>query len=170
MRDSITYLHTHLICTTRDRQPLIDGIHREAIFACIEAECRRLKAIVTAIGGTEDHVHLLVDIPPTITIADVVKRARTASARLMNDAPHCQSCPEATSLPRCSGSFRWQAAYGAFSVSADDVQMIASYISRQPELHRRGATYANLEWMEATSLPRRTPARRSTAVVPAYAV
>jgi putative transposase len=134
MRDTYTVLHIHLTWSTWDHAPLISPQREAAIYACIKKECLEKKVFVKAIGGTPDHVHLLVDIPPALCVADLAKQVKAVSSLLVN-----------THLgPR--GSFKWQGAYGAFAVSRWDVEMVAEYIHDQKQHHARKSTIADLEW------------------------
>jgi len=80
MRESMTYLYAHFVWATWDRLPLLIGERKADAYRCIETECKRLKIDIIAIGGMEDHVHLLVDYPPTITVSDIAKYVKGASS------------------------------------------------------------------------------------------
>jgi len=106
---------------------------RERVYECIQAECVNLRVDVIAIGGVEDHVHLLVRVPATIAPADLVKRVKGASSHMVNHDIHAPFY------------FKWQGAYGAFSVSKRHVPMIREYVLRQAEHHRDRTLYPLLE-------------------------
>jgi REP element-mobilizing transposase RayT len=74
---------------------------QRGIFAEIQHKCRELKVHLEAIGGVEDHVHLLVRIPTTLTVADLVKHVKGASSHLVTH----RLDPDA--------GFKWQGAYGS---------------------------------------------------------
>ena len=77
---------------------------------------------VRAIGGTSNHVHILLDLPSTRTIADVLREIKAnSSARLR----------------RQTRKFGWQDGYGAISVSPSAVRNVISYINHQPEHHSK---------------------------------
>lgn len=65
--------------------------------------CKAENIFVHAIGGMDDHIHLLLQIPPVLSLAKAVNVIKANSSRWMND------------LGR---QFAWQQGYGAFSVSA----------------------------------------------------
>jgi len=100
-----------------------------------------MKAELIAIGGTEDHVHVLVRIPATISVADLVKQIKGSSSHMVNH-----------SVPRWNG-FKWQGAYGAFTVSKTLGPAVRSYILGQEEHHRDGTTDKGMEvaWTESES-------------------
>jgi len=75
------------------------------------------------VGGTQDHVHMLVSLAATHTIATVLKGVKSSSSQWVH---------------RHIGSrrFDWQDGYGAFSVSRSQVETIRKYIRNQAEHHR----------------------------------
>ena len=59
MPHSYTHLYIHFVWATWDRAPIITPALEAPLYACITRECRDLKCVVIALGGTEDHVHVL---------------------------------------------------------------------------------------------------------------
>jgi len=139
MIETYTSIHIHLIWSTWDRLPILTADVEPDIHGLIVNECHRLRAFVAAIGGTDDHVHLLVGMPPTVTIADLAKQVKGASSYVVNRNLFGDR------------AFRWQGAYGAFSVSPPDVATVADYIRRQREHHATGRIIRSLEWHSDTN-------------------
>src|SRR5947209_2742512 len=83
LRQPYTQLYIHLVWSTWDRLPLLTPELKATVYVCIQAECHALNTDVIATGGIEDHVHLLVRIPTTISIADLVKQIKGASSHLV---------------------------------------------------------------------------------------
>ena len=133
MRAPYTQLYLHLVWATWDRHPFLVPEIRERVYECIQAECVNLRVDVIAIGGIEDHVHLLIRVPATIAPADLVKRVKGASSHMVNHDIHAPFY------------FKWQGAYGAFSVSKRHVPLIRDYVLRQAEHHRDLSLYPLLE-------------------------
>jgi putative transposase len=128
MREPFTQLFVHLVWATWDRLPLVTAELRPAIYGCIQAECSGLGAEVVAIGGVEDHVHVLVRLPTTVSVAELVKQIKGASSHLV------------THRLGKWGEFKWQGGYGAFTVSRSEVPIVRRYVLRQEEHHRAGST------------------------------
>jgi REP element-mobilizing transposase RayT len=124
-------LYLHLVWSTWKRLPLLTGETRDSIYRLIIDECRRLRVEVIAIGGIEDHVHLLVRMPTTLAPAVLAKQVKGATSYLLN-----RSRVGAV-------SFRWQSGYGAFSASRNHVPAICRYVQNQAAHHHGGriATY-----------------------------
>jgi REP element-mobilizing transposase RayT len=108
-------------------------------FEVIRAKCVELGAVPLALGGVDDHVHLLVGAPATLAPAALVGPVKGASARRINQ------------LPDLPIRFRWQGGYGLFSVSRWDEDRIAAYVRGQREHHRDGTLDHALEVSEDTA-------------------
>ena len=66
MRRARVAVYVHLVWATWDRQPLLQGDLQRRVHRAIAAKCEELGAEVVALGGVEDHVHLLIGLPATI--------------------------------------------------------------------------------------------------------
>jgi REP element-mobilizing transposase RayT len=82
-----------------------------------------MKAI--AIGGTFDHLHVLLSLPGTMSFAKAVQLIKGGSSKWVHDT-----------FPKYN-KFEWQEGYGAFSVSASQVKRTIAYIENQKEHHRK---------------------------------
>ena len=89
--------------------------------------------VVRAINGVEDHVHLLIEMPPTICISDWMHDIKGNSSNFVNQILQ----PDFT--------FKWRGSYAAFSVSRWDLPNITGYIRRQKTHHARGTFKRGLE-------------------------
>lgn len=90
--------------------------------ACLAAIAREMGVEVRAIGGTGDHVHLLMWVPPRMAVANIVRTLKADSSKWMNEEDHL---------------FAWQQGYRAFSVSVSNLKAVEQYIARQEEHHRK---------------------------------
>jgi REP element-mobilizing transposase RayT len=126
-------IYVHLVWATWNRLPLLSEEMSKQVYHAVGAKCRELGAQVVAIGGTEDHVHLLVRLPATLSVADLLKHIKGASSHLVTHrlAP--------------GQSFKWQGSYGACSVSPRHLAQVSDYIARQREHHATGTLIATLE-------------------------
>jgi putative transposase len=78
-----------------------------------------------AIGGTADHIHTLLSLPPTMNIAKAVQLIKGGSSKWIHD--NFRECEK----------FAWQEGYGAFSVSSSQARKTAAYIDAQKEHHQK---------------------------------
>ena len=133
MPGSLSRVFLHLVWSTLGRMPLITPDIEARLHHGIQAEVRRTGSGVLAAGGTTDHVHLLVEIPPMLPFARLVQQVKGATSHLANHEL------ESPSL------FRWQSGYGAFSVSRWDLARLITYIEGQKDHHRSGHLLPDLE-------------------------
>jgi REP element-mobilizing transposase RayT len=126
-------LYIHLVWHTWDNLPLITPTIERRLHRNLESIARKAGCTVLAINGNADHVHLLVILPTTLTIAQLMKQIKGVSARFVNNELDLQEV------------FKWQGGYGAFSVSRWDVQKITTYIQNQKEHHQTSDLWAELE-------------------------
>jgi REP element-mobilizing transposase RayT len=133
MQHPYSQLYVHLVWATWDRLPLLTAGLQRTVYACFQAKCRELRSELVAIGGTETHAHLLARIPTTLAVATLAQHVKGASSHLAN---HELAAPD---------GFKWQGAYGAFSVSKADVPRIREYILNQEQHHRDGTLDEELE-------------------------
>ncbi|MEO7716763.1 MAG: IS200/IS605 family transposase [Capsulimonas sp.] len=136
MRDTATYVYVHLVWATWDRLPLLVGERKTEVYTAIQRECAVLRADVLALGGVVDHVHLLIDLPPTVSISNLVKQVKGASSHL------------ASARGNGATPFKWQGAYGAFTLARQDVPYVRDYIQNQELHHRNHSIDPDLErWL-----------------------
>ncbi|HYJ79305.1 MAG TPA: IS200/IS605 family transposase [Longimicrobiaceae bacterium] len=124
MRTPFTQLYLHFVWATWDRHPFLSEPLRSRVYACIQAECGRLGADVIALGGVEDHVHVLVRVPATIAPAELVNQMKGVSSHLVNHEI------------RPPFFFKWQGGYGAFTITKRDVPAVRDYVNNQERHHR----------------------------------
>ena len=124
MRRTRVAVFVHVVWGTWDRAPLLVGETERRVYHSIQASCAAMGAEALALGGVEDHVHLLVQLPATIAVADLIKQVKGASAHL---ATH-EVAPDKF--------FKWQGGYAAFSVGQSQLTVIRAYIAHQKEHHR----------------------------------
>jgi putative transposase len=124
MGSTFLSLHYHIIYSTKERRPFITAVWRPRLHEYLGGTIRGLGGIPQAIGGVEDHVHLLVGLRATHTLADFVREVKKASTAWVHDQ-HLEP------------AFRWQEGYAAFTVSPTARSPVKGYIARQEQHHRR---------------------------------
>ena len=124
MRAPYTQLYVHLVWATGDRLPLITPEIEPRLYAAIAQKSRELNCEAYAVGGMEDHIHLLLRFPTVLTIAQIAKEVKSSSSHLV------------THEINPGKFFKWQGAYGAFTIRKSEVPKVKSYILNQKEHHR----------------------------------
>ncbi len=114
----------HCVFSTKERRRLITPALQERLWPFLGGIARQNNMTALAIGGIEDHIHLLLSIPSTMPIAKAMQLIKGGSSKWIH---------ETFSEHRL---FAWQEKYGAFSVSFSEVDKITEYINGQAEHHR----------------------------------
>ncbi len=114
--------YVHVIFATRERHRKLLAPIQPNLFAYIQGIARNYGIQVLAIGGTEDHVHLVMVLPPKLSLAHAIAAVKANSSKWMNESGHL---------------FAWQEGYGAFSVSASNLGAVIKYVEHQAAHHTR---------------------------------
>jgi REP element-mobilizing transposase RayT len=125
MSRTFTNLLTHVVFSTKDREPIIVPDLKVELYAYLGGLARELKGKAYGINGTTDHVHMLISLPPVVSMSDALRFLKSNSSGWVHDK-----------WPR-KRSFAWQLGYGAFSVSKSNVPNVLTYLSNQEAHHRR---------------------------------
>lgn len=116
-------LHYHLIWATHQRLPLISPAVERQIYGIILNKAKELGVIVHAIGNIADHIHVVVSIPPRISVADCIKHFKGATSYYVNHQPGAP------------GDFAWQDGYGALTFGGRSLEDVIAYVRGQKEHH-----------------------------------
>jgi REP-associated tyrosine transposase len=123
MGATYTSLHFHIVFSTKDRRPFIAPTWRESLYAYMGGTIRGLDGVAEAIGGVEDHVHLLVGLKPVHRPSDFMRELKKATS--------------VWSIEQHEPQFNWQDGYAAFTVSPSHCDRVRKYIATQEEHHRK---------------------------------
>lgn len=127
-------LFYHLTWDTRNRQPLLTGEAAPVVVGLVRERARKAGATVFAANSHLDHVHLVVSIPPKLSVAGFVGQVKSGSSAAYNRR-----------YARNGGRFGWHEDYGVLSVDRRHLPNLIAYVERQPEHHATGATIPVLE-------------------------
>ncbi len=123
---SLSAVYIHLVFSTKDRHPFLrDLALRSEMHAYLGGVSKKLKCPPVIIGGTEDHVHLLVHLGRETPQSELVKEVKRVSSLWVKQRD-----------PALNG-FSWQGGYGIFSVSSSNLDSVRDYIANQEEHHRK---------------------------------
>ena len=126
MSQSLSSVFLHVVFSTKDRFPFLsdDGV-RGQVHAFLGGVAKNLNCPPILVGGVSDHVHILIQLGRSVSQADLVKELKRGSNLWIQERfPHIEK-------------FAWQAGYGAFSVSASNLQVVRTYIGKQAQHHAR---------------------------------
>lgn len=125
MPQSYVNLIYHVVFSTKDREPLITDAHQTRLYEYLGGIVRAQGGVALAINGMADHVHLLARLRQDKALADVIRDLKASASGWMHKV-----FPEAQ-------AFAWQNGYGAFTVSASQVETVRRYIANQQAHHQK---------------------------------
>jgi REP-associated tyrosine transposase len=123
MASTFTQLTYHVVFSTKYRRNTITPDLRDELYKYIGGIIRGQKGVLLEIGGMPDHIHLLIGIPPTIAVADMVRLIKANASKWVNE--------RSDRVDR----FEWQTGYAAFTVSHSQGDVVRSYIQNQEKHH-----------------------------------
>ncbi len=115
----------HCVFSTKQRRNTITPDLQERLWPYFGGIARENKMKALAVGGIEDHVHILMSLPSTMPISKAMQLIKGGSSKWVHD-----TFPE-------HHAFAWQEGYGAFSIGVSQVENTIRYINSQPDHHRR---------------------------------
>ena len=107
---------------------MIKAEWKEELFKYIAGILNNQRIKLIAIGGVEDHIHILFGMSPNIALSDLVRDLKTASSKFINEKKFVR------------GKFYWQEGFGAFSYSRSQIDAVAKYVLNQ-EQHHAGKSF-----------------------------
>ncbi|MGC2109556.1 MAG: IS200/IS605 family transposase [Candidatus Korobacteraceae bacterium] len=110
----------HCVFSTKQRMNMI--LDPDALWRYLAFVARDNKVTLFAAGGTQNHAHLLLLVPPVVPLAKAIKELKGSSSRWLHERGY---------------RFVWQEGYGAFSVSQAQRQTVIDYIANQAEHHKK---------------------------------
>ena len=113
----------HCVFSTKDRRPLIRPEFQTDLWSFLGGIARKNGFKTLIVGGTENHVHILLSLSATVALAKAVQLMKGASSRWLNET-HTKH-------------FEWQQGYGAFTLGISQKTQTIAYIQSQPEHHRK---------------------------------
>ena len=122
MAHSYSRIHIHLVFSTKERRNFIPNEFQPRLWAYIAGICKNYEMIPIAIGGTQNHVHILFHLPSKIALAKAVQLLKGNSSKWLGEQ---------------GIEFTWQEGYRAFSVSSSNLDHVSRYIRNQEAHHRK---------------------------------
>lgn len=120
--------HVHCVWSTKNRTPFLDPDLRARLWPYLGGIARENEMKALAVGGVADHVHVLISLPGTLSVAKAIQLLKGNSSKWIHET-----------FPKLA-FFGWQEGYGAFSIGVSRIEATASYIRNQ-EKHHRNRTF-----------------------------
>ncbi len=116
-------IYYHLVWGTKNKNPYINHEIKKSLYKYIEEIIKRKEWLLLEIGGTCDHIHILIQKTPKGEIPEVVCRIKSNSSRFM-----CENFVK---------DFSWQNGYGVFTVDSASLSRLQKYIKNQEVHHKQ---------------------------------
>jgi putative transposase len=126
-------LHYHLIWATFEREPSLMAEREKMFYGVLYNKAQELGLKIHAAGNVENHVHIVVSIPPKLAVAECVRQIKGASAFAINQ------------LQSGDSKFKWQGGYGALTIGERSLPTVMVYAAKQKEHHQTHKTVAVYE-------------------------
>lgn len=123
MASTLTRILVHIVFSTKHREAMIAAEDEPDLYAYVGGICRGMGSPLLAMGGTCDHVHLLVSLSKTVAMADLLLNIKRDSSKWMKERREPLR------------SFGWQDGYFAFSIGESGMERMRNYIAQQKEHH-----------------------------------
>ena len=124
MPQSLANILLHVIFSTKNRAPWIPIDIEPELHPYLASICRAHRCPAHEIGGSDDHVHLVVSLGRTITVSSLLEEMKSSSSKWIKMKGDRYA------------RFSWQAGYGAFSIGQSQLEAVKKYIAGQREHHR----------------------------------
>lgn len=115
----------HIVFATKNRENTLVPEHQENLYKYIWGIINNNKSKLYRINGMEDHIHILSDLHPSVSLSDYIKDIKVSSSIWLKD----------------SGKFpqfeAWQVGYGAFTCSVKEKPFLIEYIKTQKQHHKK---------------------------------
>lgn len=115
----------HIVFCTKERKRTLPDSQREELYRYIWGIIKSKGCILYRINGMEDHIHILSDLNPTLSLSDYIRDIKRASSGWLKDSEKCQMFEG------------WADGYGAFTYAYRDKETILNYIKNQQIHHKK---------------------------------
>ena len=122
MSHSYSSNRVHVIFSTKGRAHMISEELQPKLWAYMAGIAKNQGFQAIIIGGVQDHVHVLLLLPPTMPLSKAIQFLKGSSSKWLNENGE---------------NFAWQEGYGAFSVSASQTADVIRYIKNQAAHHAK---------------------------------
>jgi len=124
MANTYSQITIHAVFAVKHREGFIAKHWRDNLHQYISGIITNKGAKSLAVGGWQDHVHILFGMPVTTSLSDFMSVVKANSSKWINEQGFLKT------------KFQWQEGYGAFSYSKSQRDAVINYIMTQEEHHR----------------------------------
>jgi putative transposase len=137
-RNVYAEINLHIVWHTKGSLPLLNpAVEARAHHHIKHYVLQTEGCLFHEVGGTENHIHLAVSVPPTLLISEWIGKIKGACSYYTNKE-----------APNRNKALEWQTGYGVISFGSKDLPWVINYIRNQKEHHAKRTTYERLERLE----------------------
>ena len=125
MGHTYSHLAVHCVFATKGRSRSIRPEIRDRLWSYMGGIARQNKMTALGVGGSADHVHLVLLLPPAVSAAKAVQLIKSGSSKWLREQGELYY------------DFEWQEGYGAFTLGISQVPETLKYVESQEDHHRR---------------------------------
>jgi REP element-mobilizing transposase RayT len=115
----------HIVIRTKANRPTLSLEHSDELYRYIWGFIKKKKCVLHRVNGTEDHVHLLISLNPTIALSDFMRELKAATSQMLKNTVGFEYFEA------------WSSGYAALTYSVQDKESIVKYIKSQREHHKK---------------------------------
>ncbi len=123
----------HFVWATKNRECYLTPTVKKRLFPYLAEKCKELGYGLLAVNAASEHLHVLLNLTPSVRVADAAKNLKGASAHYIN---HESGLAE---------RLYWQDGYGVVTLRAAEIPRVVRYIQNQKEHHAAGKLSETLE-------------------------
>ena len=141
-RNVYSEINLHITWHTKHDAPVLDDAVENRTHHYLRHRALQTPGVIVhEVGGTVDHIHLAVSIPPTLVIADWIGQLKGACSHHINH----EICNRKV--------LGWQDGYGVVSFGTSNLPWVVSYVRNQKEHHAEQQTHDRLERTDQPAEP-----------------
>lgn len=126
LQNTLSKIIVHTVWSTQYRMPLLSNNIQQNLYNFIKETVLESKGDIYEIGGVEDHIHILMEVPRDKPLSDLIKDIKTKSTHWLK-----------LKDPLKFNDFGWQNGFGGFTISYSSINSVSHYIQQQEEHHRK---------------------------------
>jgi len=125
MANTYSQIYVQIVFAVKGRENMIPSHHREELQKYMTGIIQKRDQKLLSIYAMPDHIHLLVGMNTSLSIADLARDIKAISSKFINESSWMKF------------KFNWQEGYGAFSYSKSQIDSVIKYILNQEQHHKK---------------------------------
>ena len=120
-----TQILYQIVFSTKNAENTMDLSKAENLYRYIWGVLKNKNCTLYRVNGTENHIHIVTHIHPSVSISDLVKDIKVSSSKWVKEQnlfPYFKS---------------WQEGYGAFTYHINQKEILVNYVKNQREHHHK---------------------------------